>query len=207
MTSGFARVRRGGAHARFDVAEASLVASLAGQVIELLRDGVADPRVVATDDDPLAQLVGMEDTGSELSRPDDPVLARLLPDGYSWPGDDADEPDSTADANADFRRYTERGLRDGKVGNAEAVIASLRDAGADTARDDEPVDVELDAEGVQAWLRCLTDLRLAIGVRLEVAEDDDDRWLSLPDDDPAKAMHDVYDWLGFVQETLVRTLR
>ena len=87
------------------------------------------------------------------------------------------------------------------------MIASLQVAGAETAGDDDPVDVELDAAGVQAWLRCLNDMRLAIGTRLEVAEGDDERWEALPDDDPARAMHDVYDWLGFVQETLVRSLR
>ena len=196
MTSGFTRVHRGGAHARFDVAEASLLASLAGQVIELLRDGVPDPQVAADDDDPLAQLVGIDGPGDP---PEDPVLARLLPDGYS--DEDAE------DANADFRRYTERGLRDGKVANAQVVIASLREAGADTAGVDDPVDVELDKNAVYAWLRCLTDVRLAVGTRLEVAEGDDDRWEALPDDDPGKAMHDVYEWLGYVQETLVHALR
>jgi len=197
VTSGFSRARRQGAYARFDVAEASLIASLAGQVIALLLDGVPDPQVAGSDDDPLDQLVGMS---GPVTRPEDPVLLRLLPDGYS------DEPGSE-DANADFRRYTERGLRDDKVANAEAVIASLRVAGADTATDDDPVDVELDEAGVQAWLRSLTDLRLAIGTRLGVADGDEERWESLADDDPAKAMHDVYDWLGFLQETLVRTLR
>jgi hypothetical protein len=174
-----------------------LVMSLAGQVVELLRDGVPDPAVAGSDDDPLDQLVGMD---GPMTRPDDPVLLRLLPDGYS-----DDEPGSD-DASAEFRRYTERGLRDGKVANAQAVIASLQVAGADTATDDDPVDVELDADGVFSWLRCLTDLRLAIGTRLEVAEGDDDRWEAMADDDPAKAMHDVYDWLGFVQETLVRSM-
>jgi hypothetical protein len=198
VTTGFARARGGGAYARFDVAEATLLASLAGQVVELLLDGVPDPRVAGSDDDPLDQLVGLD---GPVSRPDDPVLARLLPDGYS------DDEEGSDDANADFRRYTERGLRDGKVANAEAVIASLQVAGAETADDDDPLDVELDAAGVQAWLRCLTDLRLAIGTRLEVAEADDERWEALPDDDPAKAMHDVYEWLGYVQETLVRSLR
>ena len=198
MTTGFRRVRRGGAHARFDVAEAQLVVSLAGQVIELLRDGLPDPTVAGTDDDPLDLLVGMD---GPVSRPDDPVLLRLLPDGYS-----PDEPGAD-DINAEFRRYTERGLRDGKVANAQAVIASLQVAGAETATGDDPIDVELDADGVLAWLRCLTDIRLAIGTRLEVAEGDDERWDTMADDDPAKAMHDVYDWLGFVQETLVRSLR
>jgi len=72
--------------------------------------------------------------------------------------------------------------------------------------DSAGVDVELDAAGVDVWLRCLTDVRLALGTRLEVDEDDEVRWELLGDDDPAKAMHDVYDWLGFVQETLLRSL-
>jgi hypothetical protein len=197
VTTGFSPVRRGGAHARFEVAEAMLVMSLAGQVVELLRDGLPDPTVAGTDDDPLDQLVGME---GPAERPDDPVLMRLLPDGYS------EDEESAEESNAEFRRYTERGLRDGKVANAQAVIASLQVAGAETASGDDPIDVELDSDGVLAWLRCLTDMRLAIGTRLGVAEGDDERWDSMADDDPARAMHDVYDWLGFVQETLVRSL-
>jgi len=203
VTAGFSPLRRGGAHAQFEPAEAGLLASLARQVVELLRDGVPDPQVAEADGDPLAQLVGVD---GPADPPDDPVLARLLPDGYSdadptAPHDDGGE---LADANADFRRYTEPGLRDGKVATAQSVIAALHEAGADDP--DQPVDVELDADGVQSWLRCLTDLRLAIGTRLGVEQDDEDRWESLPPDDAARGMHEVYDWLGYVQETLVRTL-
>ena len=203
MTTGFHAVRGGRAHAHLDVVEARMVASLAAQVIELLRDEAAP----AADDqgggeDPLAVLVGLGADGP-LPKPDDPVLARLLPDAYS---DDAGEA-------ADFRRYTEPGLRDRKAANAATVIGSLVEAGADLGAEPEPqdapggVDVELDRAGVEAWLRCLTDLRLALGTRLGVAEGDEELWERQPDDDPAKAMHDVYDWLGFVQETLVRTRR
>lgn len=200
MTSGFSRVRRGGAHAQLDLAEATLLASLAGQVVELLRDGAPGAGSAEVEDDPLARLVGID---GPVAPPDDPVVARLLPDAYTEPED--------ADAGADFRRYTERGLRDGKVANAEAVIAALREGGMETpdvAGDpDRLIDVELDAAGVDAWLRCLTDLRLAVGTRLGVEQDDEARWAAVPADDPAAAMHEVYEWLGFVQETLVRSLR
>ena len=208
MTTGFHRSRGGGAHAHLEDAEARMVASLAAQVVELLRDGAATSGSGGDEPDPIASMVGIGATGP-LPRPDDPVLARLLPDAYR---------DDEAEA-ADFRRYTEPGLRDRKAANASAVIASLLEAGADLdsglggGSDDEAaetsagVDVQLDDNGVDAWLRSLTDLRLALGTRLGVEQDDDDRWQQLPDDDPAKAMHDVYDWLGFVQETLLRTLR
>ncbi len=191
MTTGFRRSRGGGARAHLDDVEARMVASLAAQVVELLRDGVAAPDDDAAD--PLTALVGLGASGP-LPTPDDPVVARLLPDAYA---DDESEA-------ADFRRHTEPGLRDRKVANASAVIASLGDTDEGGGAG---VDVDLDAAGVDAWLRCLTDVRLALGTRLGVDQDDDERWEQMPDDDPGKAMHDVYDWLGFVQETLLRTLR
>ncbi len=187
-----------------------MLASMAAQVVELLRDGAASPAVRGDDADPLASVVGLG-ADAPLPRPDDPVLARLLPDAYR---------DDEAEAS-DFRRYTEPGLRDQKAANAQALIASLTEGGAGedagsmvaTVGDMEGgaggtsgVDVELDAAGVDVWLRCLTDVRLALGTRLGVAEDDENRWEQLSDEDPAKAMHDVYDWLGFVQETLLRAL-
>ncbi|CAN5888976.1 DUF2017 domain-containing protein [soil metagenome] len=204
MTTGFQRSRGGGAHAHFEDVEARMVASMAAQIVELLRDSAPSAAAGGDDTDPLASVVGLG-ADAPLPRPDDPVLARLLPDAYR---------DDEAEAS-DFRRYTEPGLRDQKASNAAAVIASLSEAGADLdvagpaggAAGGAGVDVELDADGVDAWLRCLTDVRLALGTRLEVAEDDEARWEQLPDEDPAKAMHDVYDWLGFVQETLLRALR
>ncbi len=207
MTSGFRRSRGGGAHAYFEQVEAHMVMSMAAQIVELLRHD-APPSTTRDDSgDPLAAAVGLGASGP-LPRPDDPVVARLLPDAYR---------DDEADA-ADFRRYTEPGLRDRKAANASAVIASLTEAGTGTDPGTDPdvgtgsgglagVDVELDAGEVDAWLRCLTDIRLALGTRLEVADGDEAHWEQLPDDDPANAMHDVYDWMGFVQETLLRALR
>ena len=101
--------------------------------------------------------------------PEDPVLARLFPTAYRNEDD--------AEAAADFRRYTGNSLRQGKAANAACLIDVLEDAGLP----DEPeeglfIDVELDPATASAWLRALTDLRLAIGVRLEVEEDDEEFW-------------------------------
>jgi hypothetical protein len=93
------------------------------------------------------------------------------------------------------------------------VLASL--ATAEGARHDdgghevdqgEKIKVELDGEEATAWLRTLTDLRLALGTRLGVEEGDEDHWTALPAGDPRRQVHDVYDWLGWVQETLVRAI-
>jgi hypothetical protein len=169
--------RSGSVVARVDEVEAALLTALAGDLLELL--GPAEP--VGTD--PLAALVGIADRPLDL--PEDPALARLLPDAY--PDDDA--------ASADFRRYTEGDLRAGKRERAEVVLASL----APYPRGGR---VPLDAALVDAWLGVLNDLRLVLGTRLEVTEETDFD----PDadsDDPAEQALHVYAWLGAVQESLL----
>ena len=56
--------------------------------------------------------------------------------------------------------------------------------------------VKVDAQAAEAWVRSLTDIRLTIAARLGIETDDD-----LGSEDPA--MLDLYDWLGFVQGSLV----
>jgi hypothetical protein len=194
----FKRRRRGGLLATFEPGEAQVLASLASQVIELLRDRNGES---ASDPDPLAGELGL--SGGPSLPPDDPVLQRLLPDAYR---DDSEE-------SAEFRRFTERSLTSAKVANAEAVLATLRDAGLDEtkvddedAEDQEPLEVELDAEAVQAWLRTLTDVRLSLAVRLGIESDEDMMLLHQSEDEAVIAMTELYDWLGYVQETLVTAL-
>ena len=52
-------------------------------------------------------------------------------------------------------------------------------------------------------MRSFTDIRLALATRLGVEEGDEDFWLALPDDDPRAHVHDIYEWVGYLQETLV----
>jgi Domain of unknown function (DUF2017) len=175
--------------ATFSGLEADLLRSLASQLVELLSDGAAVP---TTEIDPFEALL---DFGGPTSTPEDPVLARLLPAAYR---DDQE-------AAADFRRFTEVELRTGKAGNAAAVIAALEDAGLpdELTQTRLTIDVELDAQEALAFLKALTDMRLAVATRLGVEEDDEDYWESLPEDDPRTQVHDIYEWLGFLQETLV----
>lgn len=187
----FKRRRRGGVVAVFEPDEAHVLANLAGQVVELLRDrnGASE-----SDPDPLAVQLGM---GGPSLPPEDPVLRRLLPDAY---GDDEEE-------SAEFRRFTERSLTSAKVENAERLIASLEAGGLDDeAETDTVVEVELDPGDVQAWLRSLTDIRLSIAVRLGIESEADQLALADSDDPAVSTMVDVYDWLGYVQETLVGAL-
>ena len=192
--SGFTRHRRS-KHliATFTGLEADLLRSLAAQLVELLRNEAAVPREHA---DPLEAMLSFDGPTTE---PEDPVLARLFPTAYV----------ENAEAAAEFRRFTEGGLRDGKAAGAATIIDTLEDAGLPTDLGDQKVviDVELDEPAALVWLKSFTDLRLALATRLEVEQDDEAFWRALPDDDPRSQAHDIYEWIGALQETLVDALR
>lgn len=191
--SGFARHRKSRlVIANFSGFEADLLRSLASQLVELLRNERAVPQQAA---DPLEALL---DFTGPTEEPDDPVLARLFPTAYP------DDPE----AAGDFRRFTEGTLRDGKAGSAIALIDGLEEAGLppELTEDGLVIDVELDEPTAESWMRSFTDIRLALATRLEVEEGDEDYWVSLPEDDPRGQAHDIYLWMGYLQETLVEAL-
>ena len=165
---------------------ALLLADLARQLVELLSDGEVTG---SAEVDPLEDLVEMD---SPRSVPADPALQRLLPDGYR---DDSEQA-------AEFRRFTEAGLRRSKIEAAEALIDSIGEVEPDG--DDPTIDFELSPEQARAWMRCLTDLRLTLASRLEITGyDDEEDWLALPDEDPRGPLYRIYGWLGYQLETLI----
>ncbi|MGW7424834.1 DUF2017 domain-containing protein [Streptomyces sp. NPDC054813] len=189
----------GGAAVALDDVEISIIRTLAVQLLELIGPGPAED----APDDPLAELFA--EGPSEA--PSDPVLRRLFPDAY---GDPERLPDSSQEAeeqqahSAEFRRYTENDLRAGKRESALAVIRSL-DALAPVG--EGGAILKLAPEESRQWLGALNDLRLAIGSRLDITDEDDtDLLYRLPDEDPRKPMVMAYLWLGGLQETLVTTL-
>ncbi len=66
--------------------------------------------------------------------------------------------------------------------------------------------VRLSEPEAQAWLRALNDVRLALGVRLDVTDDFDERVEEIEPEDPRLPYVEVYQWLAFLQESLVRAL-
>jgi len=183
--------------ANFTGFEADLLRSLASQLIELLRNERAAPMEST---DPLEAMFDFSgvDFAGPVAEPEDPVLLRLFPTAY--PQDE--------DAAADFRRYTEGELRDRKAAAAGAIIDSLEEAGLPPQLDQEGlvIDVELDEPTAEVWLRSFTDVRLALATRLGVEEGDEDYWEGLADDDPRSQAHDIFEWVGYLQETLVDAL-
>ena len=193
--NGFERYRRSGCMiAALSGFEADLLRSLASQMVELLRNERAVPN---SSSDPFEEL--MADFSGPTTIPEDPVLARLFPTAYL---DDEE-------AAGDFRRFTESALRDGKAAAAGFVIETLEDAGLpdELSEDGLMVDVELDEQAAMTWLRAFTDIRLALATRLGIEADDEDYWLALPDEDPRGQAHDIYDWVGWLQESLIAAMR
>jgi len=178
VAASFRRARKGDLTVTFGLDEHRVLQHVLGEMLELLQaeDGV--------DEDPLAQELGI---GTATETPSDPALARLFPDGY------VDDPD----ASADFRRYTEPGLRSAKRDALQTALATLGD---------EPHKIVLSPEAAQAWLGALNDTRLVLGERLGVVEEFEDMIASLEDDDPRLALLWVYDRLTFLQESLVQAL-
>ncbi len=138
----------------------------------------AEVRIVALLLDQLEQILEAEDLR------DDPVVARLLPDGHrSDPG-----------IAADYRDLTESALRSDKADDLATVRATLPDGGGE---------LRLDGDQAAAWLRTSNDLRLALGTRLDITEDTD------PPDDVASEEEQqlaVYFWLTGLQGSLVDAL-
>ncbi|HEY5832385.1 DUF2017 domain-containing protein [Streptomyces sp.] len=175
----FEPVPGGGAAIALDTVEISILRSLAVQLLELVGPG---EQPAGADDDPLAGLF----TEGPSKPPDDPALARLFPDAYE-----------ESEEAAEFRRFTENDLRARKREDALAMVRVLDSGG--------PV-LKLAPGEARQWLGGLNDLRLTIGTRLEVTEDENDELYHLDDSDPRKPLVMAYLWLGGLQESLVEAL-
>jgi hypothetical protein len=197
------RGRSRGIEIRLGEEERRLLSQLLGQLDELLDDGSGEP---ADSADPLAALVGLDaasvgemSPGDRPGRlgglPDDPAVARLLPDGSR------DDPH----AAAEFRRLTESGLRARKRRRARRAAEVLAD----------PTASMLGAEDAVGLLASLTDLRLVLSERLGLRTDEDADLLHrtlarrLSEGGPQDAWSAtaaIYDLLTWWQESLVAAL-
>jgi hypothetical protein len=172
--------------------EVELLTSLVSQLVEMISDGEPESYQQPQSDDPFE--LWAQDLATDPDQPEvheDPVLQRLFPDAY--PHD--------ARASSDFRRFTERELKVTKITDARLVLdrLALTDLGERELR--------VPPEEIQAWLRTLTSVRIAVATRLGITDAESANELAdLPDDDPRAFMASVYDWLGFAQETMISAL-
>ncbi|HKJ12281.1 MAG TPA: DUF2017 family protein, partial [Ornithinimicrobium sp.] len=150
--------------------------------------------------DPLADLVaGMGESDPAPREPEDPAVRRLLPTAHR----------TDADQAAEFRALTEHSLRGRKV----RVLTSAMEALSATS----PPVVDLSGEQAQDLLVALTDVRLVLGERLGLKDDDDSAALheevvrqatDEPDDEDVERAQRAayYDFLSWLQETLAASL-
>ncbi|MCC5952738.1 MAG: DUF2017 family protein [Acidimicrobiia bacterium] len=118
----------------------------------------------------------LPDLRTLLMSPSDPSLRRLFPTAY--PGD--------ARLEAEYRDLTGSHLLEGRFADLDVVESSLA-AG------------RLQAGELDAWLRALNAIRLVLGTKLDVGEDDDP-----PDpDDPVAPMWSVFVLMGILIEGAV----
>ena len=123
----------------------------------------------------------------------DPTLRRLLPDFHRQDKDDS-ATDTSDNLNAALRSLHEPEIIDAKRVAAQQLLDTVPDNGGR---------FELTEEGANAWVAAVNDLRLALGVMLEIGPGGPDR---LPADSPLAAHFDVYQWLTVLQEYLVVVL-
>ena len=186
--------RKGRYVARMSAEEIGVVV----QLLRLTRDLVAPDR--ADTGDPLADLVaGMGESDPAPREPEDPAVRRLLPTAHR----------TDADQAAEFRALTEHSLRGRKV----RVLTSAMEALSATS----PPVVDLSGEQAQDLLVALTDVRLVLGERLGLKDDDDSAALheevvrqatDEPDDEDVERAQRAayYDFLSWLQETLAASL-
>lgn len=183
MTQGFDRTSDSRFTITLDEVERGLVTSLANQILDLVA-----PDEEAASDDPLEAMLGTLDR--PVRTPEDAAVARLFPDAYR---DDVE-------AAQDFRRFTEHDLRVEKCARANSVKESV----ATAAEGD--VNLTMDEASALAWLGFLNDVRLILGTRLDISEDWQHDLADLPESDPRAGLFHLYDWLTYIQETLVQSL-
>ncbi|GAA4839111.1 DUF2017 domain-containing protein [Saccharopolyspora rosea] len=167
--------------------EAAVIRGLVGQIKDMLT-----ARAAEAPQDELAELTGIR-TGP-TAPPEDRVLARLLPDFYRHDPTTGETDEEQAGAAGAMRSLHEPGLLEAKTGVAELVLETCPPAGGR---------VRLTGDQADSWLAALNDVRLALGTALDVEEDMPE---DLPEDDLRREHLGVYQWLTWVQDSLVNAL-
>lgn len=167
--------------------EAALLKNLATALVGLL-----DERESSSPPDELEEITGIKTGNSDP--PKDPTLRRLLPDFFHYDANGPSAPDVADSLNAALRSLHEPEIIDAKRLAAQRLLETVPGDGGR---------FELTEEDANAWIAAVNDIRLTLGVMLEVGPEGPER---LPADHPLAVHFDVYQWLTVLQEYLVLVL-
>jgi len=158
----------------------ALFGSRKNQVVRPRGDGRFDLVLEAGLRDAIGSLLGELDELVEAG-PDDPSLRRLTPPAYL---DDADK-------DAEYQLLAGDELRTSRRATIDAVRSSL---GEELLSEDE----------LWAWLQALNALRLVVGTRLGIEDDEHDHRVDA--DDPAAPLWSIYDFATWLQHSVIQAL-
>ena len=175
---------------RFRSALASHEAALLNNLVTAMI-GLLDERESSSPADELEEITGIKTGNSQPPR--DPTLRRLLPDFHKADGDDPTL-DAADSLNAALRSLHEPEIIKAKRVAAQQLLDTIPDNGGR---------FELTEDDANAWVAAVNDIRLTLGVMLEVGPHGPNH---LPADHPLAAHFDVYQWLTVLQEYLVLVL-
>jgi hypothetical protein len=151
-------------------------------VVRRRRDGRFDVVLDGAQRRSIALLLGELDELIEAG-PDDPGLERLRPPAYL----------EDADKDAEYQLLAGDELRTSRRRAIAAVVASLE---AEVVTDEQ----------LWAWVQSLNALRLVVGTRLGIDDDEADE-RPLDPDDPAAGLWTIYHFATALQSWVVSALR
>jgi hypothetical protein len=162
-----------------------LVLTLHPAEVETLRDLGRQLETLLADPEEGAEGV------PDAERGQDPVRDRLFPRAYLDPTADQEERDWQSAVHGDLVRQ-----------KSEALDSLMESLDVDAPAGGGFVEVVLEPETAEQWAAALNDVRLALGVVLEVTEDE----IRLPPGDPREPGLELYQWLTMMQGVLIDAL-
>jgi Domain of unknown function (DUF2017) len=163
----------------FDLDDETTMAAMRSRIwfrIKKRRDGSFTIALPDNERDLLESLPGQL---RELLQSDDPSLRRLFPAAYHQDQEKEDE----------YQRLMREELMAVKISRAELLEQTAR---ATTLTEGD----------LMGWMGAVNDVRLVLGTQLDVSEDSE----NVDDDDPRAPVFEIYHYLGFLLENIIKAL-
>jgi hypothetical protein len=134
-----------------------------------------------------------------VTDPEDPVYRRLFPHAYLDPTEDR--------AEMAFTAFVRPESSEQRLAALDAVTMALDEAIAQGTGSAEVLHLTLTFEEVDAWVRAMNEIRLVLGVRLDIGDEATSAaTVAVTSDSNELQYRELYDWLSWLQHELVEAL-